>query len=894
MKRLRAFAVLLTLVSLASLSTVLAQPNFELPLTVTDGANTYTLYIGVFPGAHFGVDPTDIFGTHAESELPPAPPTGVFDARMVFPRTGVDPGPPAGFGQGTLYDYRPYLSLAQADTFKGKNQTGTGPGIVVSWNSTDVAARFVAARLVDAATGGILINVNMLTASTADLGASGQTDFKIFTSGLVTPPNPGPTFSVSPTSLAFGNRLVGSNTTFTLTVSNTGATNALILNSAPTAPAGYTVTPNPPATFPLTIAALGSQNFDVVFNPPSVGPFNGDIVFTHNGVPPGPVSPTNVPVTGAGVAAPPSPIFSVSPTSLGFGPRGVLSSTTLTLTVSNTGTPNALILNSAPTVPAGYTITPNPPATFPLTIAALGSYNFDVVFHPPSVGTFNGDIVFTHNGVPPGPVSPTSVPVTGSGVSNALLFAADTRTHFEDFASYEDTLQLAYGGPGPLKALQVRLVFKGDDTSGLSLQGVTRGTNLPAGTFSFQTQAHYGPANMDGTTNDTVSIVFYGNGNNTIPPGANLNDLIRFRYGVGHVSPHGPQTVHVQLLDVFASLPNGDAVAVSADNDQNVIINPRGVHGYLYGDVNHDGSVDIIDLLLIVDYILGRPIVGTFDFTLGDLAPWVPGNPAPSPDGVINVQDLALLQQIILTGRYPDGSPSYAPVVPPIVANNNTGLQKGNSGADVKLTFYITNEGIAVRMANSMRVKGLQFEFGNIPSVPTNIDVMTLLGLGPYLGIDDLLRILMYNMEARTIEPGDRLVANIPFALANPNVVTLNRFVVAGEQNDRIGDVEIQIIHGTPPELPVDYLLSQNYPNPFNPTTNIKFAIPQAGNVKIAVYNLLGQEVRTLVSSYVDRGTGVVSWDGRDNNGKMASTGMYIYRMTSGSFVQSLKMMFMK
>lgn len=301
MKHLRAFAVLLTLVSLASLSTVLAQPNFELPLTVTDGANTYTLYIGVFPGAHFGVDPADVFGTHAESELPPPPPTGVFDARMVFPRTGVDPGPPAGFGQGTLYDYRPYLSLAQADTFKGKNQVGTGTGIVVSWSSVDFASRFGTARIVDAATGGLLISQNMLTTSSADLGAAGQTDFKIFTSGLQLPPSPPPIFSASPTSFNFGNHPVGSNTTLTLTISNIGVPPPpadLILNAPPTVPAGFTVTPNPPATFPLNIAPGASHNFDVTFSPTVSGPFSGDIVFTHNGIAPGPISPTSIPVSG--------------------------------------------------------------------------------------------------------------------------------------------------------------------------------------------------------------------------------------------------------------------------------------------------------------------------------------------------------------------------------------------------------------------------------------------------------------------------------------------------------------------------------------------------------------------------------------------------------------------
>jgi hypothetical protein len=152
----------------------------------------------------------------------------------------------------------------------------------------------------------------------------------------------------------------------------------------------------------------------------------------------------------------------------------------------------------------------------------------------------------------------------------------------------------------------------------------------------------------------------------------------------------------------------------------------------------------------------------------------------------------------------------------------------------------------------------------------------------------------MYNMQSNVIQPGEYMVGVIPFALANPSSVTLERVVVAGGQNNRLENVEFEF-SGTPaPELPIDYLLSQNYPNPFNPTTNIKFAVPELGNVKIAIYDMLGQEVRTLVSEQMDRGTRIVEWNGRDNNGAQVTSGMYIYRMTSGSFVQSHKMMLLK
>ena len=94
---------------------------------------------------------------------------------------------------------------------------------------------------------------------------------------------------------------------------------------------------------------------------------------------------------------------------------------------------------------------------------------------------------------------------------------------------------------------------------------------------------------------------------------------------------------------------------------------------------------------------------------------------------------------------------------------------------------------------------------------------------------------------------------------------------------------EIQI------DVPKSYALSQNYPNPFNPTTKIKYSVPADGFVNIAVYNVLGDKVTEIVNSIQEAGNYEVTFDAS----KFAS-GMYLYRMESGSFVSVKKMMILK
>jgi len=95
-------------------------------------------------------------------------------------------------------------------------------------------------------------------------------------------------------------------------------------------------------------------------------------------------------------------------------------------------------------------------------------------------------------------------------------------------------------------------------------------------------------------------------------------------------------------------------------------------------------------------------------------------------------------------------------------------------------------------------------------------------------------------------------------------------------------------------QRPTEFGLRQNYPNPFNPVTTIQYALPKASDVKIEIYNILGQRVRMLVNEHQDPGYKMVHWDGKDDRGVEVSSGIYLYRIQAGDFEKCKKMTLLK
>ena len=91
--------------------------------------------------------------------------------------------------------------------------------------------------------------------------------------------------------------------------------------------------------------------------------------------------------------------------------------------------------------------------------------------------------------------------------------------------------------------------------------------------------------------------------------------------------------------------------------------------------------------------------------------------------------------------------------------------------------------------------------------------------------------------------------------------------------------------------LPAAFSLADNFPNPFNPATTIQYALPEAADVELTVYNVVGQPVRTLVAEHQSAGRYMVEWDATNDSGHSLSSGMYFYRLQAGGEFHEVKKM---
>jgi hypothetical protein len=171
--------------------------------------------------------------------------------------------------------------------------------------------------------------------------------------------------------------------------------------------------------------------------------------------------------------------------------------------------------------------------------------------------------------------------------------------------------------------------------------------------------------------------------------------------------------------------------------------------------------------------------------------------------------------------------------------------------------------------------------------------------------------------ENSDLAPGDGEIARLIFRVDDPELASLEistttiddhepMFVyteeIEGAAHTRVAVPEFagvivalaDGVQNESAELPISFALRQNSPNPFNPTTMIAYDLPAASQVRLEVFNILGQKVNTLVDEFQEAGSHSVVWNGVDNHGSAVASGVYFYRISAGANNAVKKMMMLK
>lgn len=569
----------------------------------------------------------------------------------------------------------------------------------------------------------------------------------------------------------------------------------------------------------------------------------------------------NAIIIKVGASAPsPGPTFAASPNPLSFGAVTVGSTNTLNLVVSNTGSVNTLNVTSVDTSLGGQTYfwvgTPPNPAGF--SIAPSSSNTYQIAFRPIAGGVVTESVIFAHNGTS----SPDIIDLSGTGVAQGgtLEFDSTARVRNDLTSGIADSVMLRNWIGQPLRSLQFKIINVGNASGPLTrLTGVSRGERIRnTAKWVFQYEIGHGPIQPDLSSVDTIRVVILGV-TDSITAGSSTQSLVKFTYSTVDITD-SVKTTKFSFGGVLGSTWSGMDANVLVGTDQDPIqILDRGVG--LKGDTNGDGSVDILDLLQVIDHILFRITLVGQQFIRSDVNPWPVGN------NVLDARDVAVIQNMILSGVFPDGVP---------IPFAGTSVSHASKVGVNNLVFDVQNDMVVVSLESSVPVKGVQFDVANANVVSLESQMQNVVGSQN----SDAYRGVLYQNSGSELPAGKNEIARIPVSRFDGSIDVRN-VSIADARNNRINANVIVRKAGASAS---QFELLQNYPNPFNPSTMISFSVASASDVRLSIVNALGQEVRTLVNGNVEAGTHSITWNGSDNSGNSVPSGMYMYRLQSGAF----------
>ncbi len=354
------------------------------------------------------------------------------------------------------------------------------------------------------------------------------------------------------------------------------------------------------------------------------------------------------------------------------------------------------------------------------------------------------------------------------------------------------------------------------------------------------------------------------------------------------------------VLSVAAVAPFGRTAADEyIDNDNNGIFTPGDVL-----TVDHNGNGEWDDAFS-VEYNDRDSTVSVLIFDPSGNA-IVPGNepicqiyysvPGTVTDDIVNLSFHEILDadpQFLLVVTDPDGNAMNA-------MWQNGLLTVGGIEVSVEQGVNLSpglQGSMFINMTNAVPVKGFQFNLLDVPDVFSVTGVNGLNRAADFTiaanEVNGQSMVLGVHFDGDEIPPGDGQILEVLVDVSSSGTigqevpVNISNLIVAATgglplPSNGVGATMTLVVSvDDQASIPTEFNLAQNYPNPFNPSTVIGFGVPEDSDVHLAIYNVLGQEVRTLAKRHVLAGQYEMTWDGTDNSGNQVVSGIYVYRMTT-------------
>jgi len=597
----------------------------------------------------------------------------------------------------------------------------------------------------------------------------------------------------------------------------------------------------------------------------------------------------------------PSPAITVSSASLSnFGNVTVnTNSSVQSYTVSGSN----LTSNIVVAAPNGFQVSKQNNSGFANSITlnqtggAVASTTIYARFTPTAAQNYSGNISHTSTGA-----TTQNVSVNGTGIQeSASIKPISSNTSYS--AGTEFWVEIKVGDPKPITDLYgISFKLTVDNSVCTYVDGsAVAGDFLGSSPISF----------MQKVNNQTVEIAV----TKTSTPGVNGSGIVAKAKFTSASSISANHTLVFSFFDISATNSQGNAIPVTASTLVITITPPSTLVKVWPGDCNNDLVVSGADLLPIGQYY-GQSIPSQNNpgsqWQAYQRNKWLADNNTPkriyadaNGDGTINGTD------VLPIGLHYGKTHSASGSVPIILSKSNSAKETTLANATLKLdgpddpVKNNTNFTMQVIIGESVEVTdlyGIAFKIKSNSTSCSYIDNSakegSFLGSNPlkfFQKVDNQTVDAAISKMATPGSNGHGIIATFDFTSSIDQTVqfSLYDFTATDSQGNAIlldasgtsvlVDVKKEI------ELPENYSLSQNYPNPFNPSTSISYQIPNEGFVSLKVYDVIGNEIITLVNEEKTPGTYEVFFDGSD-----LPSGIYFYCIKAGEFVQTKKLVLLK